>query len=75
MARGLWEERRQDLGYVLVPHGRLYTLSPAPPERPLGPLAGPDGFPEPQPGPQDEYGPRGKGGGSVRGFFLDRYVY
>ncbi len=62
--------------YVLVPAEHLAELESRHCAEPLGPLAGPEAFPEPDARRLPSYGPAPRRMASTpRGFFLDRYIY
>ena len=59
--------------FILVPSDEY--LAQAAPAGPLGPLAGPEDYPEPTLGPLPIYHPREAESAGNRGYFLDRYIY
>lgn len=62
--------------YVLVPSERLEELENRACDTGLGPLTGPEYYPDPSPRPAPAYGPANQPqAAQPRGYFLDRYVY
>jgi hypothetical protein len=68
-------QRRQPQWVFVVPQEGWLALALGDEPDHLGPLAGPEAFSEPQPGPQPTYGPGRGGAMGETGYFLDRYVY